>query len=95
MTVAGATIGEIGAGFLLLVGVTPDDTAAEAELLARKVANLERTRPDVISTGNIGCMNQIQGGTAIPVVHTASLLDWATGGPVPSALAGRTAARAA
>jgi D-tyrosyl-tRNA(Tyr) deacylase len=40
VTVAKETTGEIGRGFLLLVGVTPDDTAAAADLLARKVANL-------------------------------------------------------
>ncbi len=40
VTVAGATTGEIGPGFLLLVGVTLDDTDADADLLARKVANL-------------------------------------------------------
>ncbi len=40
VTVAGETTGEIGRGFLLLVGVTFDDTAAVADLLARKVANL-------------------------------------------------------
>jgi D-tyrosyl-tRNA(Tyr) deacylase len=40
VTVAAETIGEIGRGFLLLVGVTLDDTAAAADLLARKVANL-------------------------------------------------------
>ncbi|MDQ3225977.1 MAG: D-aminoacyl-tRNA deacylase [Chloroflexota bacterium] len=40
VTVAGETTGEIGPGFLLLVGVTLDDTEAEADLLARKVANL-------------------------------------------------------
>src|SRR5690606_8924686 len=33
----------------------------------RKVANLESTRPDVIATGNIGCITQIQSGTGIPV----------------------------
>ncbi len=33
-------VGEIGPGFLLLVGVTPGDSEAEADLLARKVANL-------------------------------------------------------
>jgi glycolate oxidase iron-sulfur subunit len=52
----------------------------------RKVANIERTRADVIATGNIGCMVQIAGGTGIPVVHTVELLDWATGGPKPAAL---------
>ena len=40
VTVAGDTTGEIGRGFLLLVGVTVDDTAAAADFLARKVANL-------------------------------------------------------
>src|SRR5918995_2220441 len=40
VTVASETTGEIGRGFLLLVGVTFDDTAATADLLARKVANL-------------------------------------------------------
>jgi glycolate oxidase iron-sulfur subunit len=53
----------------------------------RKVANIERVRPDVIATGNIGCMTQIGSGTAIPIVHTVELLDWATGGPRPQALA--------
>jgi glycolate oxidase iron-sulfur subunit len=56
------------------------------ELRARKVANIERVRPDLIATGNIGCMTQIGKGTAIPIVHTVELLDWATGGPVPEAL---------
>src|SRR5215211_4412466 len=40
VTVAGETTGEIGPGFVLLVGVTLDDTAAAADLLARRVANL-------------------------------------------------------
>lgn len=40
VTVAGEIVGEIGPGFLLLVGVTAGDSPAEAELLARKVANL-------------------------------------------------------
>jgi glycolate oxidase iron-sulfur subunit len=34
-------------------------------------------------------MMQIGSGTAIPVVHTVELLDWATGGPQPPSLAGR------
>jgi len=52
----------------------------------RKVSNIEATRPDVIATGNIGCLTQIATGTGIPVVHTVELLDWATGGPKPAAL---------
>ena len=53
----------------------------------RKVANIERLKPDVIAAGNIGCITQIATGTAIPVVHTVELIDWATGGPVPEQLA--------
>ncbi|HEY7458980.1 MAG TPA: glycolate oxidase subunit GlcF [Xanthobacteraceae bacterium] len=55
----------------------------------RKIANIEKLKPDVIAAGNIGCMTQIAAGTAIPVVHTVELIDWATGGPRPEALAGR------
>ena len=58
-------------------------------MLERKVDMLEQTKPDIIATGNIGCMVQIATGTTIPVVHTVELLDWATGGPLPPALAGR------
>jgi glycolate oxidase iron-sulfur subunit len=57
-----------------------------AQLRTRKVANIERTKPDLIATGNIGCMTQIGQGTTIPIVHTVELLDWATGGPMPEAL---------
>ncbi len=56
------------------------------QLGARKVATLESLTPDVIAAGNIGCMMQIGAGTALPVVHTVELLDWATGGPKPRAL---------
>ncbi|MEP0232838.1 glycolate oxidase subunit GlcF [Roseibium sp.] len=52
----------------------------------RKVANIEKTKPDLIATGNIGCMTQIGNGTQIPVIHTAELLDWVYGGPVPEGL---------
>jgi len=63
-------------------------------LRARKVANIERLRPDVIATGNIGCISQIAAGTDIPIVHTAALLDWATGGPLPKPIEPLLAARA-
>lgn len=58
-----------------------------SELQRRKVQTLEAKAPDVIAAGNIGCMMQIGAGTGIPVVHTVELLDWATGGPRPRALA--------
>ncbi len=57
-----------------------------AQLKARKVRTLEAKRPDVIATGNIGCMMQIGGGTEVPVVHTVELIDWACGGPKPPSL---------
>ena len=52
----------------------------------RKVANIEAIKPDIIATGNIGCMTQIAMATKIPIVHTIELLDWAGGGPKPKAL---------
>jgi glycolate oxidase iron-sulfur subunit len=52
----------------------------------RKVANIAKTAPDLIATGNIGCMTQIGQGTRVPIVHTIELIDWATGGPRPPAL---------
>src|SRR3546814_13789987 len=36
----------------------------------RKAANIESIRPQLVATGNVGCMTQIAGGTALPVVHT-------------------------
>jgi len=36
----GETVGQIGTGFLLLVGITHSDTKQEAEYLAKKVANM-------------------------------------------------------
>jgi glycolate oxidase iron-sulfur subunit len=53
------------------------------ELRKRKVSNIEKLAPDLVATGNIGCITQISNGTSLPVVHTIELLDWATGGPRP------------
>jgi len=55
-------------------------------LQKRKVANLERNKPEVIATGNIGCLEHIGAAAGVPVVHTVELLDWATGGPKPDGL---------
>ncbi|MEW5726576.1 MAG: glycolate oxidase subunit GlcF [Pseudomonadota bacterium] len=56
------------------------------QLRDRKAANLEATRATVVAAGNIGCIEHIRGGTALPIVHTVQLLDWASGGPRPAAL---------
>jgi len=57
-----------------------------AELLKRKVSNIDKVKPDFISTGNIGCMTQISSGTKIPIVHTIEILNWYTGGEKPTAI---------
>ena len=56
------------------------------QLRERKLANIGRTGADVIATGNVGCIVQLQAGSSTPVVHTVELLDWACGGPRPAAL---------
>ena len=62
--------------------------AIATRLRDRKVSNIESLAPQAIATGNIGCITQIGAGTAIPILHTVELLDWAYGGPKPQALAG-------
>ncbi len=52
----------------------------------RKVKNIEKTEPDIIAAGNIGCITQIASGTDLPVVHTIKLLNWAWGGEKPHEL---------
>jgi glycolate dehydrogenase iron-sulfur subunit len=64
-------------------------------LRTRKVGNIEKLAPDVIAAGNIGCITQIAAGTSIPVVHPVELIDWATGGPAPAGLKGKTVTAAA
>ncbi len=51
--VDGQTVGEIGTGLLALVGVTHDDTSAQAAVLARKLAELRilHGEQSVIGTG--------------------------------------------
>ena len=62
--------------------------AIAGRLRARKAANIERVKPEIIATGNIGCITQIGAATPIPILHTIELLDWAAGGPLPEALEG-------
>jgi glycolate oxidase iron-sulfur subunit len=63
--------------------------ALAGRLLTRKIANIERLKPDVVAAGNVGCITQIAAGTTIPVLHPVELVDWATGGPMPIGLADR------
>ena len=56
------------------------------KLLVNKVKNIEKTKPQIISTGNIGCITQISQKTKIPILHTIEIIDWYTGGPKPKIL---------
>ena len=63
VVVAGETVGAIDAGWLVLLGVAPADTPAEAAWLADKVANLRAFEDDA------GKMNRsvldVQGGVLV------------------------------
>jgi glycolate oxidase iron-sulfur subunit len=87
---AGFTVREVPEGHLCC-GSAGTYNFLQAELAQRlrdrKIANIEKVAPDVIAAGNIGCITQIAAGTEIPVVHPVELVDWATGGPQPAALA--------
>jgi glycolate oxidase iron-sulfur subunit len=52
----------------------------------RKLAAIALVGPEIVATGNIGCIIQLAAAATVPVVHTVELLDWAHGGPVPKAL---------
>jgi glycolate oxidase iron-sulfur subunit len=56
------------------------------KLLKGKITNIEKIKPQIISTGNIGCITQIATGTKIPILHTVEIIDWYTGGPKPDIL---------
>jgi glycolate oxidase iron-sulfur subunit len=58
-----------------------------SRLRDRKAGHINAVPHDVVATGNIGCMTQLRGALTAPIVHTVELLDWATGGPRPRALA--------
>ncbi len=55
-------------------------------LLKNKISNIKKVMPEIISTGNIGCITQIAQGTNIPILHTVEIIDWYTGGPKPKIL---------
>tara|TARA_Y100001936_G_scaffold193763_1_gene193445 strand:+ start:35504 stop:36547 length:1044 start_codon:yes stop_codon:yes gene_type:complete len=62
------------------------------KLRDKKIASLSALSPDIIASGNIGCMTQLDTAgkqdMPCPIVHTVELIDWATGGPMPSVLQG-------
>lgn len=80
VTVAGETVGEIGQGLLVLVGVGQNDTEAAASYLADKVAGLR------IFDDNAGRMNRAVGeiGGAALVVSQFTLFGDVRRGRRPS-----------
>jgi glycolate oxidase iron-sulfur subunit len=57
------------------------------QLRDKKIENILATAPEVIVTGNIGCITQLGTVSPVPIVHTVELLDWAYGGPKPTGVA--------
>jgi len=56
------------------------------KLLKNKISNIDKVQPQIITTGNIGCITQIANATKIPILHTVEIIDWYTGGPKPEIL---------
>ena len=65
--VASETTGEIGRGFLILIGITSDDTPAVPDLMARKVANL-RVFDDADGNLNRSALDLLQAGEPIEML---------------------------
>jgi glycolate oxidase iron-sulfur subunit len=91
LTKAGFAVRDVPEGHLCCGSAGPYNLLQPeiaGRLRERKLSNIARLDPDIIATGNIGCITQLAGGTQVPVIHTVELIDWATGGPRPMGLAG-------
>lgn len=80
VTIAGDTVGRIGLGLLVLVGVETGDQPADAEWLATKVAQL-RVFPD--DFGKMNC-SVVEAGGGVLVVSQFTLLAETARGNRPS-----------
>ena len=83
VTVSGETVGEIGAGLCVLVGVTHDDDAGKARKLAAKIWNLR------VIDDEAGVMNRsvADTGGAVLIVSQFTLYGDTAGGRRPSWIA--------
>jgi glycolate oxidase iron-sulfur subunit len=45
------------------------------ELRARKLGYLQKHKPEIIATANIGCLTHLQSASEVPVVHWLELLE--------------------
>ncbi len=83
-TVTAYGAGEVccgAAGFFNVL--QPDDAVI---LRDRLVAGIETDAPDILVTSDPACLAQFTATSALPVVHTAELIDWTLGGPCPKEL---------
>lgn len=67
VTVEDEVVGAIGPGFLLLVGITASDGAAELDLLVRKIANL-RIFDDMAGNLNRSALDLLSAGDPVSML---------------------------
>jgi glycolate oxidase iron-sulfur subunit len=87
---AGFSVAEIGEGHICCGSAGTYNilqSVLATELRGRKLANIAATKPDCVAAGNIGCITQLAGPDAPPVIHTIELLNWAYGGKCPAEIA--------
>ena len=70
----GQTVGQIEQGFLMLVGITHEDTSADVAYIAKKVANL-RVFSDEQGKMNLS-IQDIDGAIIVPVSSKLHILIW-------------------
>lgn len=76
VSVAGETVGQIGPGYLLLVGLGKDDTAADVQRLVQQVAKV-RLMED--PEGKLGLTVKDAGGEVLAVSQFTLLADFSKG----------------
>ena len=86
VTVDGELISEIGTGFLILLGVTQEDTAEEGAFLAGKVANLRVFEDDAgaMNRSALDLLGDVAADVAMLVVSQFTLYADARKGRRPS-----------
>ncbi len=88
LTACGFEVAEIGEGHICCgsagtYSILQPEMAAALKL--RKQAAIRATGAAIIVSGNIGCLEHLDGPDT-PMLHLVEMLDWATGGPRPERL---------